>query len=89
MRILDLREKDEVVCWRSDTKEQQGLGQGDENDVEEEEEKAVVGLGAHDLPTVVFGSDLVTSLTPIVERQANLLRVSGWTSKRMEKKKEG
>ena len=85
LRILDLREKDEVVCWRSDTKEQQRLGQGDENDVEEEKEEAVVGLGAHDLPAVVFGSDLVTSLTPIVERQADLRGISGWTSKQMEK----
>ena len=85
MRILDLREKDKVVCWRGDTKEQQGLGQGDENDVEEEKEEAVVGLGAHDLPAVVFGSDLVTSLTPIVERQADLRGISGWTSKQMEK----
>lgn len=63
------------------------MGQGDKNDVEEKEEETVVGLGAHDLPAVVFGSDLVTSLTPIVERQANLRGVSGWTSKRMEKER--
>ena len=87
LRILDLREKDEVVCWRSDTKEQQRLGQGDENDVEEEKEEAVVDLRAHDLPAVVFRSDLVPTLTPIIVCQANLRGVSGGTSKRMGKEK--
>lgn len=55
--VRQTREKEEVVGRGGDQKQEQGLRQADENDVENEEDKAVVNLGADDLPTVVFRAD--------------------------------
>lgn len=55
--VRQTREKEEVVGRGGDQKQEQGLRQADEDDVENEEDKAVVDLGADDLPTVVFRAD--------------------------------
>lgn len=72
LRIWQLRQDDEVVGWSCDEEEEQGLGEGDEDDVEDEEKEAVVNFGLDDFPAVVLGADFVAAFAPVVECQAEL-----------------
>lgn len=72
--VFHLRQQEEVVGWRGDREQQQGLRGTDEHNVEDEEQKPVVDLAAHVLPAVVLRSDLVATFAPVVVGQAELLR---------------
>lgn len=72
LRIWQLRQDDEVVGRGCDEEEEQGLGEGDKDDVEDEEEEAVVDFGLDDFPAVVLGADFVAAFAPVVEGQAEL-----------------
>ena len=74
LHVREAREQEEVVGRRRDEEQEQALRQGDEDHVEQEEDEPVVDLGAHHLPAVVLGADLVAALAPVVERQADLCR---------------
>lgn len=67
-----MRQDNEVVGWGCDEEEEQGLGEGDEDNVKDEEEEAVVDLGLDDFPAVVLGANLVATFAPVVEGQAEL-----------------
>ena len=67
-----MRQDDEVVGRGGDEEEEQGLGKGDKDDVEDEEEEAVVDFGLDNLPAVVLRADFVAAFAPVVKGQAEL-----------------
>lgn len=70
--LFDLGEEDECVRWRGDGEEEERLGQTDEEDVEEEKHECIVHFRAQDWPPVIFGSEFISSLAPVVECQTSL-----------------